>query len=97
MLEKVKSIMEIDEDGWESLWRNMKGITDSELDWKPHPTANNVRWIIGHLTWFQEWVHDAIKHEDVMASIRARSLIRLTPILRCALVLKRPVAGILSA
>jgi len=25
--------------------------------------ANSVRWMIGHLAWFEEWAHDALRSE----------------------------------
>lgn len=42
------------------LRRNLVGITDAEAFWRPHPDANNIRWIVGHLAWFEEWTHDAL-------------------------------------
>lgn len=45
--------------GW--IWSILKGITEKELDWKINAEANSVRWIIGHLTWFEEWACDAIE------------------------------------
>lgn len=42
------------------LQRNLSGITDAEAFWRPHPDANNIRWIVGHLAWFEEWTHDAL-------------------------------------
>ncbi|QIP13453.1 DinB family protein [Spirosoma aureum] len=51
--------------GWEykSLWGNLKGITEKEADWKPNPESNSVRWVVGHLCWFEEWVADAIENK----------------------------------
>jgi len=48
---------------WRSLLFNLAGITEAEADWRPHPAANSVRWLVGHLTWFEEWAHDAIRLE----------------------------------
>jgi hypothetical protein len=41
------------------LWSRLKGVTEEELDWKIHPEANTIRWILGHLIWFEEWIPDA--------------------------------------
>ena len=60
MLSQVQLLDEMDETTWKLLWKNLTGITESELDWRPHPEANNIRWQLGHLTWFEEWVTDAI-------------------------------------
>ena len=57
---EMKVIGKLDSDQYEGLWKNMSGITAQELDWKMHPEANTVRWIIGHLTWFDEWIADAV-------------------------------------
>jgi DinB superfamily len=48
---------------WTLLQRNLTGITEAEADWRPHPAANPVRWMVGHLAWFEEWAHDAL-HRD---------------------------------
>jgi|GEM_PF-1390183 len=50
---------------WEynSLWGNLKGLTEQEADWKPNSESNSVRWIVGHLCWFEEWVADAIENK----------------------------------
>ena len=48
---------------FQMLWENLRGISETELDWQPHPAANSVRWIMGHLIWFEEWVPDAITGE----------------------------------
>jgi hypothetical protein len=45
------------------LSRNLMGIRDTEAFWRPHPEANNIRWIVGHLAWFEEWVRDALLGE----------------------------------
>jgi hypothetical protein len=63
MLPVVKLLDEMDEQMWTLLQRNLTGITESEADWRPHPTANHVRWIVGHLTWFEEWAHDALRQD----------------------------------
>ena len=50
---------------WEysSLLKNLTGLTEQEADWKPNPESNSVRWIVGHLCWFEEWVADAIENQ----------------------------------
>jgi len=50
----------MDEQMWSLLQRNLTGITEAEADWRPHPAANSVRWLVGHLAWFEEWAHDAL-------------------------------------
>ena len=54
---------EMDEQMWTLLQRNLAGITEAEADWRPHPSANPVRWMLGHLTWFEEWAHDALRED----------------------------------
>src|SRR5262245_17411321 len=60
---QVKLLDEMDEQMWTLLGRNLGGITEAEADWRPHAAANNVRWILGHLAWFEEWAHDALGRE----------------------------------
>ncbi len=60
MLDEVRLIAEMDEKTWVNLQKDLLGISDVELGWRPHPAANSVRWIVGHLAWFEEWVHDAL-------------------------------------
>lgn len=43
------------------LRRITDGLQDEELDWRPHPRANSVRWILGHHLWYEAWVADAIE------------------------------------
>lgn len=50
----------MDEPMWGLLQRNLTGLTEAEADWRPHPAANPVRWMLGHLAWFEEWAHDAL-------------------------------------
>jgi hypothetical protein len=59
----VQLLDEMDEQMWTLLQRNLTGITEGEADWRPHPQANPVRWMIGHLAWFEEWAHDALGRE----------------------------------
>src|SRR5262245_34038186 len=63
MLETVQLLDQMDEQMWTLLQRNLTGITEAEADWRPHPAANSVRWIVGHLAWFEEWAHDALRRE----------------------------------
>ena len=63
MLPQVKLLDEMDDQMWSLLQRNMTGITEAEADWRPHPAANNVRWLVGHLAWFEEWAHDALRQD----------------------------------
>lgn len=50
---------------WEykSLWGNLKGITEKEADWKPNPESNPIRWVVGHLCWYEEWMADAMENK----------------------------------
>jgi DinB family protein len=63
MLAPVQLLDEMDEQMWTLLRRNLTGITEDEADWRPHPSANSVRWMVGHLAWFEEWARDAICKE----------------------------------
>jgi DinB superfamily len=63
MLPQVQLIDEMDEQMWTLLQRNLTGVTEAEADWRPHPMANTVRWMVGHLAWFEEWAHDALGGE----------------------------------
>jgi hypothetical protein len=63
MLPQVRLLDEMDEQMWELLQRNLAGLTEGEADWRPHPSANSVRWMLGHLAWFEEWAHDALRQE----------------------------------
>jgi len=60
-LHEVKTLEEIDNGSYELLWTNLQGATEEELDWKLHDEANTLRWIVGHLCWFEEWAADAIE------------------------------------
>jgi len=61
MLALVEQLDAMDESMWGLLQRNLTGITEAEADWRPHPSANPVRWMVGHLAWFEEWAHDALR------------------------------------
>ena len=63
MLPEVQLLDDMDESMWVLLQRNLGGLTEEEADWRPHPDANSVRWMIGHLAWFEEWAHDALAQE----------------------------------
>jgi hypothetical protein len=63
VLTLVAQLDAMDESMWTLLQRNLTGITEEEADWCPHPAANNVRWILGHLAWFEEWAHDALERD----------------------------------
>ena len=63
MIAPVQMLDEMDEQMWSLLQRNLTGLTEAEADWRPHPAANNVRWLVGHLAWFEEWAHDALRSE----------------------------------
>ena len=63
MLEPVRLLDEMDEQMWGLLQRNLRGLTEAEADWRPHAASNSVRWMVGHLAWFEEWAHDALKLE----------------------------------
>ena len=63
MLPPVKPLDEMDEQMWTLLQQNLTGISEAEADWRPHPSANSVRWLVGHLAWFEEWAHDALGRE----------------------------------
>lgn len=59
----VEQLDAMDESMWTLLQRNLTGLTEEEADWRPHPAANSVRSILGHLTWFEEWAHDALRRD----------------------------------
>ena len=63
MLDPVRLLDEMDEQMWTLLRRNLTGIAEDEADWRPHPASNPVRWMVGHLAWFEEWAHDALCEE----------------------------------
>lgn len=60
MLFQVQMIHELDASVWRLLMQNLSALTDTELDWRPHPAAGSVRGIIGYLAWFEEWTTDAL-------------------------------------
>ena len=60
MLELVKNYNDLAVAQYGILNRTLTGVSQEELDWKPHPEANTIRWILGHHLWFETWVHDII-------------------------------------
>lgn len=42
------------------LRRTLTAITADELGWRPHPAANDIRWILGHQLWYEGWVVDVV-------------------------------------
>lgn len=65
MLAPVAMLDGMDEQMWRLLRVNLAGITEVEADWRPHPAANSIRWLVGHLAWFEEWAHDALRQEGL--------------------------------
>jgi hypothetical protein len=58
----LKVLADVDAVTYGLLWTNLAAISDPEFDWRPHPEANSVRWILGHLIWFETWLPDAIQN-----------------------------------
>lgn len=61
LLHEVRVLEEIDQGSFDHLQHNLEHVTEEELDWQLHPQANTLRWVVGHLIWFEEWVSDAIE------------------------------------
>lgn len=61
MLEIVEHYHQMSVIHYDLLWKNLSSITEAELDWRPHPEANNARWVLGHLLWFEDWLPDALQ------------------------------------
>jgi hypothetical protein len=57
---ELKLLGEMATGGYQYLWEKLAGITDDELDWKPNKEANSVRWIVGHICWFEEYFADTL-------------------------------------
>ena len=70
MLTEVRLIDEMDEYTCNGLRQNLTGITEGELDWRQHPKSNSIRWIIGHLTWVDQWAVDLINGEGLYLAER---------------------------
>jgi hypothetical protein len=60
MLDIVQHYNELSTTHYQLLWQNLKGMSEEELEWRPHPEANHCRWILGHLLWFEDWLPDAL-------------------------------------
>jgi len=60
MIPAVQLLDEMDEQMWTLFQKNLGRITEAEADWRPHPDANPVRWVVGHLAWYEEWAHGAL-------------------------------------
>jgi len=43
------------------LRRTLTGIGADEFDWRMHPEANPIRWLLGHHLWYEAWVPDAVE------------------------------------
>lgn len=78
-LQTVKLLTEIDEGTYGMLWENLRGVSEAELDWQPLKEANSVRWIIGHLCWFEEWVPDAIEGKGRYLTDKGPSIVEERP------------------
>ena len=61
LLHEVKLTQEMGVSTYKSLWDNLSGITEKEFDWRPNMESNSVRWVLGHLWWFEEWLGDALE------------------------------------
>lgn len=61
MLESVANFNKLSEFHYHDLRKLLTGLTEEELDWHIHPEANTIRWILGHLRWFEDWTADAIE------------------------------------
>ena len=57
---EMKVMGEIADGEYEFLWKILDGVTEKELDWKPNKESNSIRWIIGHLCWFEEYFTDTL-------------------------------------
>ena len=65
LISQVKLLRGLDNDSFSWIWGILKGITKEELDWKINKEANSIRWILGHLIWFEEWACDAIEEKGL--------------------------------
>jgi hypothetical protein len=64
---EMKILDDMDRMTYDFLWTNLSGIDDEELDWRPHPNGNPVRWIVGHLLWY------AVRASTPASSVSSRS------------------------
>lgn len=53
MSEKVEAMKVFVEMAWAKFDNATKELTEDEIDWRLVPKANNIRWIITHISW--EW------------------------------------------
>ncbi len=49
MSEKGEVLKEMAEFAFDSIANISEGIAEKELDWRPVPESNNIRWILNHL------------------------------------------------
>lgn len=49
MSEKGEVLKEMAEFAFDSIASTSEGIAEKELDWRPVPESNNIRWILNHL------------------------------------------------
>jgi hypothetical protein len=61
MIEPVRTFDELAIAQVGILRRTLTGVGDAELDWRMHPEANPIRWLLGHHLWYETWVPDAIE------------------------------------
>jgi DinB superfamily len=57
---EMKVMGEMASGDYEFLWKILGGITEEELDWRPNKESNPVRWVLGHLCWFEEYFADTL-------------------------------------
>lgn len=62
MLDIVKNYSDLAVAQYGILSRTLTNVSVDELNWKPHPEANTIQWILGHHLWYETWVADAIKN-----------------------------------
>jgi DinB superfamily len=84
MLSQVKLLDEMDESMWQLLRKNLAGITEQEADWRPHPAANPVRWMLGHLAWFEEWACAALADPAATRQTKIRPRTSTAPSKSCS-------------
>jgi len=50
MSEKIETIKAFTKIGFDRLERAVKDLKEEQLDWKPCPEANTIRWLLTHLS-----------------------------------------------
>ncbi|GAA4416202.1 hypothetical protein GCM10023187_47440 [Nibrella viscosa] len=70
-MQEVSLLSDMTDFQYKSLWGNLKGITEKEADWKPNAESNSIRWVVGHLCWFEEWMSKRIVPTWPATSIRS--------------------------